>query len=479
MIVNLVFATIWCLIALYIAVMRGVGISFALCYLPAMMFLRTVKGYPLNGGWPEFSAANATIIALTFGMILRMGSPLKIRWSLVDLAVILAPCLTITSAINTEIWHTGYNELVKQYCGWVAPYFIARFSFRSEEFRETVLWVLIVCLILLMPLVLIELRLWPHFYVTSLQKLGLGMSTDLRAEQRMGLFRTSVSFGHSIFFGDACVSLAALILLLAATTRVGVRNFWVRVGVGCCFIGLFAALSGGPFAGMAVALVVFWLLRYVRFLRPMMWVGVIAVVVAMFMLTMYFATAPMPPRPHDGSAADSFWVRRLIVQNCWKLVQDAGALGHGRIIAFKDIDLDSVDNAYVLFAMCRGWIYAALWVAIPLLVTLRVTKAMRRFKLSQVHIFPLAVATGAVLGVSFAFYWVWAGWSGEPYTMLWLILIAFTMTLCDQCLEAADQSVTPARGFAVVPQRGLSSARPAFAGGGGAPYGGAATARAQ
>jgi hypothetical protein len=478
MIVNLVFASIWCLIALYLAAFRGVGISFAFCYLPAIMFLRSVKGYPLNGGWPEFSAANAAIIAMTAGMILRVGSPLKIRWSLVDLVVILAPCITITSAINTEVWHTGYNELVKQYCGWLVPYFVARFCFRSEEFREKVLWVLIVGMILLMPLVLIELRLWPHFYVTSLQKLGLGISTDLRAEQRLGLFRTSVSFTHSIFFGDACISLAALILLLASTTRVGLKNFWVRVGVACCFVGLFAALSGGPFAGMAVAALVFWLLRYVRFSRPVLWVGVVAVVVGMFMLTMYLATAEMPARPHDGSAKDSFLVRQLIVHNCWKQVQDAGALGHGRIIEFKDIDLDSVDNAYVLFAMCRGWIYAGLWVAIPVLVAMRATKAMRRFKLSQVHIFPLAIGTAAVLGVSFAFYWVWAGWAGEPYTMLWLILIAFTMTLCDQCLEAAEQSVGAARGFAVIPHRGPTSARPAFAGGGGAPYG-AATARAQ
>ncbi|MDB5302580.1 MAG: hypothetical protein JWM97_129 [Phycisphaerales bacterium] len=479
MIVNLVFATIWCLIALYFAFFEGVGIAFALCYIPALMFLRPVKGYALNGGWPEFGAANATIIALSVGMIFRIGTPLKIRWSLIDTLVVLAPCITITSAINTEVWHTGYNELVKQYCGWVVPYFVARFAFRSEAFREKMLWVIITCLVLLMPMVLIELRLWPHFYVTTLQKLGLSMSTDLRAEQRLGLFRTSVSFTHSIFFGDACVSLGALILVLAATTRVGLKNFWVRVGLACCGFGLFAALSGGPFAGVAIAVLTFCLLRYVRFSRPLLWVGVLAVVAVMFMFTMYLATAPMPPRPRDGSMGDSFWVRRLIVQNCWKQVQDAGLLGHGRIIAFKDIDLDSVDNAYVLFAMCRGWIYAALWIAIPLFVGTRVAKAMGRYTLSQMHIFPLAVGAATILGVSFAFYWVWAGWAGEPYTMLWLILIAFTMTLCDQCLEAADEATLQQRGLAGRPLPALATARPAFARGNGAPYGITPTARTQ
>ncbi|MDB5289186.1 MAG: hypothetical protein JWL69_427 [Phycisphaerales bacterium] len=479
MIVNLVFATIWCLITLYFALFEGVGTAFALCYIPAIIFFRSVKGYQLNGGWPEFSAANAAIIGLTAGMIARIGTPLKIRWSLIDTIVILAPCLTITSAINTEVWHTGYNELVKQYCGWIVPYFVARFAFRSEAFREKLLRVIITCMVLLVPVVLIELRLWPHFYVTSLQKLGLGMILDLRAEQRLGLFRTAVSFSHSIFFGDACVSMGALIMLLAATTRVGLRNFWVRVGLGCCGFGLFASLSGGPFAGFLVAVVTFLLLRYVRFSRPLIGVAVVAVVAAMFMLTMYFATAPMPPRPRDGSAADSFWVRRLIVQNCWKMVQDAGLLGHGRVISFNDIDLDSVDNAYVLFAMCRGWLYAGLWVAIPLVVAMRVTKAMRRFKQSQVHIFPLAVGAATVLGISFAFYWVWAGWAGEPYTMLWLILIAFTMTLCDQCLEAADQATLPSRGFAAQPQNPSATSRPAFARGSGGPYGVAPTARVQ
>ena len=70
---------------------------------------------------------------------------------------------------------------------------------------------------------------------------------------------------------------------------------------------------------------------------------------------------------------------------------------------------------------------------------------MRTTKRNE-FIFPLAMGAGSSIGVSFAFYFVWAGWNPEPYTILWLVATAFTMSCCDLCFEQikADEQMAVA-----------------------------------
>ncbi|HZL37726.1 MAG TPA: hypothetical protein VFC78_20585 [Tepidisphaeraceae bacterium] len=436
MYINLTFSLLWFSVALYFALFEGVGTTFAFCYLPALMFTRAISGYVLHGGWPDLTAANVTILAMIIGSLLRIGQGAKIRWGMMDLIVLFAPVASIISAITTEVWHTGYDEFIKQLFGWWVPYFVARYAFRSEAIRQKFLWTLATCLLLLTPFVLIELRLWPHFYAEMLKKTGIGISSDWRAEMRLGLFRTAISFNHSIYFGDACVSMIGMLLVLATTTKIGLRNWLVRLGIAAAVLGLAASLSFGPWGAAALAAAIFVLLRYFRSFRFLLAPTVILAIAVMTVVTWQLATAPLGERPRDGSVADSFWVRRLILQHTWEQATTAGPFGWGRLEPLDVVDLDSIDNAYILFAMCRGWVYLLLWLAIPLAVALRVGKAMRRYTASQAHIFPLAVGAACALGVSAAFYGVWAGWAGEPYTMLWLIGIALMMSVSDFCLEA-------------------------------------------
>lgn len=437
MYINLALSLGWFAVALYFALFEGVGVCFAFCYLPALMFTRAVRGYTLHGGLPDLTPANVTVLAMVIGALLRFGQGTRIRWSLMDLIALFIPIISIISAINTENWHTGYDEFSKQFFGWWVPYFVARYSFRSEAVREKFFWALAASMLILLPFVFIELRLWPHFYADWLQKFGVGVSSDGRAEMRLGLFRSGVSFTYCIYFGDACVSIIGLLLVLAATTRVGLRNWVLRAAVAAAVFGLFASLSFGPWSAAFAAGAIFLLLRYARLFRYLLAPLVLLAAVAMVVITWQLAIAPLGLRPHDGSYGDSFWVRRLILHNTWDLASTAGYFGWGRIAPLDMINLDSVDNAYILFAMCRGWIYVSLWIAIPFAVALRVGKAMRVYRASQAHIFPLSVGAAMALGVSLAFYWVWAGWAGEPYTMLWMIGIALTMSVCDYCLEAA------------------------------------------
>jgi hypothetical protein len=444
---NLLFGCAYFAISLLVALFGNVGLCFALCYIPALMFFRPVTGYQINAGIPELSAANVAALAMVIGTLCRVHRKFPFRWTLLDTLVAIAPVFTIISAMLTENlgsvyenFHTGYNEFSKQLLGWLAPYFVARACFSSEQFRRVCLWSLIVCIFILTPFSLIEMRFWPQFYVQCLQRIGLEVSNDPLVMFRLGYYRTQVSFTHPIFFGDASLSMAVLVLLLGHTTSVGTRNIWVRLAAGFSVFELVASLSFGPYAGLLIGTFVFLVLRYAPLGRHFLVPAAVIVMLVVAAITYQIAQAPLPPRDQSASLQDSMWVRRMIIKNSWPMVREAGFFGWGRLINRSDIAwLESVDNAYLMFAMCRGWLYAVIWMMIPLLVGWRAVRAMGAFTQSRVHWFPLAVGAGGVMGVSAAFYGVWAGWAGEPYTMLWLIAVAFTNSLCDLCFQAARQ----------------------------------------
>ena len=130
---NLILALAICGGTFFVCVYRNVATAFAICFVPAMLLFRPVAPVLFHGGLPELRMSNAAIIGLMFGMLFRFGQKLKIRWSWVDAIVLLAPVAAITSAIDTENWHTGYDELLKQLFAWVVPYFVARYAFRHAK----------------------------------------------------------------------------------------------------------------------------------------------------------------------------------------------------------------------------------------------------------------------------------------------------------------------------------------------------------
>src|SRR5690348_951837 len=228
MTLNLLFSCLYFAASLYFALFEGVGFCLAVCYVPALLFFRPVQGYVINAGIPDLTAINVASLAMFIGMVVRIGKKIPFRWTLMDTLVLLAPFLAVLGVFLTENLdnsyenlHATYNEGIKQLVGWVVPYFAARASFRSERVRLALLWTLVAGIFILTPFALIEMRLWPQYYVDTLGKIGLVIINDPMVMSRMGYFRAQVSFAHPIFFGDACLSMVVLVLLLAHTTRVG------------------------------------------------------------------------------------------------------------------------------------------------------------------------------------------------------------------------------------------------------------------
>src|SRR2546421_5509410 len=250
MTLNLLFSCLYFAASLSFALFEGPGICFAVCYLPALLFFRPVQGSMINAGIPDLTAATVASLAILIGMGVRIAKKMPFRWTLIDTLVLLAPLLATLSTFYTENLdnsyenlHATYNEGIKQVFGWVVPYFAARAGFKSERVRVAFLWTLVVSIFVLTPFALIEMRLWPQYYVQTLQKLGLVASNDPMVMSRMGYFRPQVSFTHPIYFGDACLSMVVLLLLLAHTTSVGTRNWWVRMAAACATAELLASLS--------------------------------------------------------------------------------------------------------------------------------------------------------------------------------------------------------------------------------------------
>ena len=233
--------------------------------------------------------------------------------------------------------------------------------------------------------------------------------------------------------------------MLAATLPGGWTRPIVLLAAGAAFFSMMTSISFGPYLGLAIAGGTYVVLRYVSISRYVWGLFVSFAVVVMIGLTFYLAYHPVPDRTKKEGVGDSFLVRWEIVHKCWPLAEEAGPFSEtGSRKSSKSIpraslcsNSESVDNAYMLFYVVRGFIYAGLWAAIPICVGFRVAKAMRRTKQNE-YLFPLAIGAGSSIGISFAFYFVWAGWNPEPYTMLWLIATAFTMSLCDACFEGIE-----------------------------------------
>jgi hypothetical protein len=424
-----------------------VGTAFAWCFLPALLFLRPVDGYLLGSGLGELRMSTAAMMGLIGGAILRFGRGKGIRLSWVDLIIVAAVGFGVASAVTNKDWHTGWDEFNKILYSWAVPYFFARFCFKDAAFRKSCMWSLIFCTIILALFAAIEFRFQPHFFAEKLGTTGLKVHYNLQAVMRGEFYRAETSFTHPIFFGDGCVSLFCIILMLSVEFTGMWTRLMVFVALAAAFCGLGTSISFGPLAGFAVAGGTWFTLRYIPFTRYVFGVALVLAILGLGYVTYVAATYPTPAedfrkKEDAGHLTDSFIVRWMIVQKCWPLAQDAGPLGHGRDkLEEKDIkgkqilELESVDNAYMLFFMVRGYIYSGLWALIPIAVAFRVCKAMRRTRQKE-FIFPLAVGAGSSIGISVAFYFVWAGWFPEPYTILWLIATAFTMSLCDECFDA-------------------------------------------
>jgi hypothetical protein len=412
--------------ALIAAIARGVSWTFVFIYIPALILFNQLQALkiphlPLSA---PFGPLYAILLALPFNT-----EPLRFRWNWLDTIVISLLISSTITGWTTEYFETGINNLRQETLQWFGPYFLARIIFRSWETRRMALYCLIGLIAFLSVDALIEFRLWPYFYLHTLQAMGMGNYVHPMAYYRFGFIRVAGPVEHPIYFGNMCVVLLGMVTVLARTSGMSLKQPLVGLAVFGAFGCVITSISFTPYMGMLAGTAFFLTLVFVPWSRQLVLPMVLLVGGVIFAFTYQAAHEKLGEAP-DGELQGSYWTRKLIVNQSWKIAEKAGPFGFGEAVKFADdpdFDLASVDNSYMLFAMKRGWVYTLLWISIAPVFALRVWKAFRHVSHPS-QVFPLAVATATVLGLMVSMYTVWAG---ALYTVLWFIMLGLSNTLID------------------------------------------------
>jgi hypothetical protein len=438
------FAIILLVSALIITLRRSAVWAFVTLYLPSVLLFSATKKINLPG-IPDVDSLYGIMYGVLAGLILKGGESLNFRFGLAD-AIIIAFSIgaVITASITEKFW-TGVNVFGMEFMGFLMPYFLARAAFSDPLARRRALWILIGCTFAIAFFALIELRLWPFFVSRWLKPVGLFVGQNTMVLTRFHLFRTQITFHHPIDTGNACLLVTAMIAVFAMTTSVGLKNLYVQMGILAALAVSLSSLSFTAWFGAAAAIGMFAVLWLMPFVGRYMISFFIVLLIGGIAMTAHLKQMQLGERENIGqSLSDSTWVRAQIMQNCWPFASTAGYFGYGGTLSKTDLDLDSIDNSYILFTMRRGFVGLALLLSLPVVLTWRASNVFRRYH-ARAQRLPVAVAVSALLGIMVAMFTVWFGFA---YATLWVILLGLTHSMLDVLLHgpapfAAAQAAPP------------------------------------
>jgi hypothetical protein len=427
------------LVALVSTLARGAGAGFVYAYLPALLLFSTVDGLPILG-LPDPTPPTAAIYGILGGAVLS-GRRARLRLVSADYVFLLLLVAYVASAIQTEFVYTGVSIFGSLLFEIVAPYFIARVALEQRATQREALVVLVVCSLVIAFFALIEFRLFPSTYARVLTNLGLRRSYVNFAFSRFGFFRASSSFIHPIDLGTSSALVLATMAILAVRSGVGTRLMWVRVGLCAAAVAWFTAASFTSYLGFAAGLGLFLLLAWFPFTRRYLVAGVLAAIVIGFVYAGTLANAPLGERSETASQfSKSLWIRHLIIQEAWQTASGAGPFGWGRLVQVGD--LESIDNAYLVIAIQRGWLALALWLALPVALASLVARSLRRAR-SPTAIRAVLLGFCGTFGAMVAMFTVWLGFA---YQSLFVVVVALTVNAAETAsrpMRARERPLSP------------------------------------
>jgi hypothetical protein len=424
------------LVAFVLTVVRGAGVAFVFVYLPAILLICGVTGFPILG-LPDPTAQTAAVYGILAGSVLR--SPVRIRLVLVDYLFVLLLLAYVVSAITTEYVYTGVSIFGSLILDLVAPYFITRFTMERRSLQRSALLVIVGCTLVIAFFALVEARLSPAYYAKLLTQIGLRDGYVDFADTRFGFFRAASTFRHPIDLGICGGLIALMIALLAVRSGVGLRDLRVRIGLAAASVCWLVAFSFTSYIGLAAGVGLLALLTTFRPARRRLVTGVLVAIAVGFAIAATLANTPLGERTAPGgSFAASLWIRHLIIQQAWESVAGAGFFGWGRLIQVGD--LESIDNAYLVIGIQRGWVPLALWLAVPVALAALCSRALRRAR-SAVAIQAVLLGFSGVFGTMVAMFTVWLGFA---YQSLFVVAIALTVNAAQHAMRpAAAKRATP------------------------------------
>jgi hypothetical protein len=266
-----------------------------------------------------------------------------------------------------------------------------------------------------------------------------------------------LTFNHPIDTGNCGMLIAAMIALMASTTSVGLKNIYVQLGIIASLAISATSMSWSSYAGTAAAVGLFAAIWCIPLLGRVLPLIVIAMICGGFIVANRLEHMDLGPRENVGQTfSDSLWIRASIMQNSWPFASTAGAFGYGKTIKHSELNLDSVDNGYLLFTMTRGWVFLTLFLSLPLMLALRASWLYGRTQLPQ-HRLPVIISIAAVLGAMVAMFTVWFGF---VYSFLWILMLAMGHSILDVLRYGPPQTATPPQILIERPRRSVMIRRP-------------------
>ncbi len=425
--------------ALATAMFRGVGAAFAWVYLPALVLLSSATPVVLPG-LPDASPDTASVYGILLGSLLAGRWP-RLRPTPIDLIFVLLLVTYIASAVKTEYLYTGVNIFGSLFLQLLAPYFIVRCFLARPGAQRSALDALVCTSLVVALFAVIEFRLWPNTYVLLLKAVGVSEFRYEYAYFRFGFFRAKSSFYHPIDLGIGAGLMFAAMAILATRSGVGLRRPWIRLGLGASLVASLCSISFTSYLGLLAAVALYVALANFAPARRMAVSGVVVLILAGVVYAARLASeAPAEWGSADSALAESLRIRQLIAHQSWGLATSAGLLGWGREVDIGD--LKSIDNAYLLIAITRGWIALGLWLALPVCLAVLVTRSVRRPQ-PRANVQAILCGFCAAVGTMVAMFTVWFGFA---YASLFMVVLGLTVN--------AMQAVP-------VPRRSRAKARPA------------------
>jgi MFS family permease len=302
---------------------------------------------------------------------------------------------------------------------------MARVAFTDVRLRRHALWIVVTLIIFIGMISLVEFRFRPYFYSRLLEQLGVVQAHNTMVLGRSGFFRAQAGMVHPIDLGNVAVLAACLIALLAGTSGTRLRDKRIVIALLACVGIVIASISFTSLTMLVAAGLTYALLRAQPSLRWLLVPGIVAAVIAAVVVTGMLLNLDYTRTHGDEAIRSSFLVRIEIIQKSWRFAERAGLFGFSDTISKRELNLDSVDNSYMLFVMRRGWAYLTLWIALMVSIGW-VGFRMLSAKLEQRTLAPVVAALAGLLSTFVAMYTVWFGF---VYANLWLILLGFTATM--------------------------------------------------
>ena len=433
----------------------GVAACFTCVLLPAVLLIYTVSPLELFK-LPDVS----TLAAVSYGTIAALliqggGGGLGLRLHVIDALVIGLSAISVVSGVAAgELW-TGVNAIGNEFLGTLVPYFMARVTFGSREWRLRAAMVLTGLAVFIALIGLIEFRFFPLFYSRYILKpFGLTSVAYEAVLKRFGRFRAQSTFAHPIDLGNGGALVGCMILALAYTSGRTLRTPWVAVGVAAAITMTVVSISFTAIVAIGGVLGIFVLCRLTRFGGLALLPAATAMMIAYSLLTVHWVNTPMPARNYDDEAAldGSLNIRQFIVQSVWPYASTAGFFGWGKQVEARDMGLESIDNAYLLFVVTKGWTYLAGFITLLLATTIYGGRAVLRVHDPQARL-PVAAGVAGLVGIMMGMYTVFFGF---VYAQLFILLLGLTVSMCQQVVARTDERLEPLpprRGGRLAPAR--------------------------